>query len=201
MVDKYNTDFMRRLEDGPIRGGGVVVPCICEEGAITVYGSKTLSDGRTRRAESHFAFATEIEKGDFVSLTSDAAYTYDLCDGMPVVLKTTSTNGINGIVLDDPRKLVAMPATSGVADTIAKRIAAKYYRVVMVWFPAFAYKAELCNAASPNVTMEGVVTWDVDSEVMVLAGSGGLTAAHVATTDSVYIGVFWGMMTAGDSQD
>lgn len=200
MADKYNTDFIRRLEDGPIRGGGVVVPCILEEGNITVYGAKSLSDGVVRRAESYYAFASEIVKDDFVALASNAAYTYDACEGMPVVAKTSSTGGIQGIVLDDPRKLVAKPANSAAADSVAKRIAGKYYRIAMVWFPAFAYKAELANANSPNIALADPIKWDVSSEVVVQGSSSGLTAVHAATADSVYVGVFWGLMTAGESQ-
>jgi hypothetical protein len=199
MATFYNTDSVRRLEDG--KGTvGIVLSCIAEEGNITVYGGKTLSDGRSMQAKPQYAFAAPLVEGDFVSLASDAAYTYDACEGQPVVQKTASTNGIQGVVLQDPGKLVANPPNSAAADSVAERIAGKYYRTVYVWFPAWRYQGILTNANSPNVTIGGVVTWDVSSEVVVLAGSGSLTSAHVATADSVYIGVFWGLMTAGDSQ-
>jgi len=200
MATFYNTDFIRRLEDG--KGTcGVVVSCIAEEGNITVYAGKTLSDGRTMRAQPHYAFAAPLLEGDFVTLASNAAYTYDACEGQPVVQKSSSTNGIQGIVLKDPDKLVANPANSAAADSVAERIAGKYYRTVYVWFPAFAYKAELANAASPNISIGGALIWDVSSEVMIGGGStSGITAAHVATADGVYVGAFWGLMTTGESQ-
>jgi len=201
MADKYEVDVRLELENMPVRGAGVVVPCILEEGNITVYSGKTLSDGAVRRAESHYAFASEIEKNDLVYVASDAAYTYDGCQGMPVVAKTSSTNGIQGIVLDDPRKLVSRPATSAAADSVADRIAGKFYRVALVWFPAFAYTSQLANAASPNISIGGALIYDVSSEVMIGGGStSGITAAHVATADAVYVGCFWGLMTAGESQ-
>lgn len=200
MADKYNTDFIRRLEDGPVRGGGVVLPCICEEGNITVYGSKTLSDGRTRRAESHFAFAAELEEGDKIYLPDNAAYTYDACEGMPVVAAVSGSGGVQGYLLDDPRKLVAMPATSAAADSVAERIAGKYYRIAMVWFPAHEYRAILANGQSANIAVGDVVTWDIsDSVVVENSGTGDMTSAHQATADAVYVGVFMGLKT-GDSQ-
>ncbi len=201
MATLYNSDVRPRLEDMPIRAPGVAIPCILEEGDITVYGGKTLSDGAIRRAESYYSFAAEIEKDDFVCLASDAAYTYDACEGMPVVKKTTSTSGIQGIVLDDPYKLVNRPANSAAADSVAERIAGKYFRVAMVWFPAWAYKGILANGQSTNISVGDILTYDVSSEVVVKAGSGSLTAAHPATADSLYVGVFFGLMTAGDSQE
>lgn len=201
MTTKYNTDFIRRLEDGPTRGGGVVLSCIAEEGAITVHAGKTLSDGRSMQARPQYAFASPLVEGDFVTLASDAAYTYDACEGQPVVQKSSSTNGVQGIVLQDPGKLVANPANDEAADTVAERIAGKFYRTVYVWFPAFAYKAELANAVSPNISVGGALIWDVSSEVMVGGGTtSGITAAHVATADGVYVGAFWGLMTTGESQ-
>jgi hypothetical protein len=201
MADKYDVDVRLELENMPVRGAGVVVPCILEEGAITVYSGKTLSDGAVRRAESHYAFAAEIEKNDLVVLASNAAYTYDGCQGMPVVAKPVTTSGIQGIVLDDPRKLVARPANTTAANSEAKRIAGKFYRVALVWFPAFAYTSQLANGASPNISIGGALIYDVSSEVMIGGGTtSGITAAHVATADGVYIGCFWGLMTAGESQ-
>ncbi|MFA5380237.1 MAG: hypothetical protein WC455_31030 [Dehalococcoidia bacterium] len=202
MADKYEVDVRLELENMPVRGAGVVVPCILEEGNITVYSGKTLSDGAVRRAESHYAFASEIEKNDIVYVASDAAYTYDACQGMPVVAKPVTTEGVRGIVLDDPRKLVARPSSSTAANSVAKRIAGKFYRVALVWFPAFAYTSQLANAASPNISVGGALIYDVSSEVMIGGGTtSGITAAHVATADAVYVGCFWGLMAAGESQE
>jgi len=200
MADKYNTDFIRRLEDGPIRGGGIVLPCILEEGAITVHAGKSLSDGVTRRAESYYAFAAELEEGDRVALFDDSAITYDACEGMPVVRKVTGTDGVHGVVLDDPRKLVARPATSAAADSLSERITGKYYRIAMVWFSALEYRACIANANSANIAVADILDWDVSEAVMYEnSGTGNAKSAHQATADSVYVGVFTGLL-AGDSQ-
>jgi hypothetical protein len=201
MATFYNTDFIRRLEDGGFRGGGVVLSCIAEEGAVTVYSGKSLSDGRSLQAKPMYAFAAPIEEGDLIVLASDAAYTYDACEGQPVVKKAVSTGGFQGIAIQDPGKLVANPANSAAADTVAERIAGKYYRTVYVWFPAMAYKAMLANAASPNIAIGNHLIYDVSSEVVIGGGTtSGVTAAHVATADGVYVGTFWALMTAGESQ-
>lgn len=110
-------------------GGGIQLTCILEEGAITVNDSAMNSSGTMERG---YSLATPLPKGLPVTLYDSTEATYDATMGMPLVRTTANadTKGI-GRIVSEPR-WVKLPASTGVADTLTKRLAAQYYRVATI---------------------------------------------------------------------
>jgi hypothetical protein len=103
------------------------ITAILNEGAITV--TSTAYD-RANTSDAAYAFAAELVEGDYVALSNDTDNTYAATGGIPVVEK--AVNGeqlVIGKLVSAPHALRALPASSGVADTWTKRLAAKYYRL------------------------------------------------------------------------
>lgn len=114
---------------GSYRGTGPVIECILDEGAPTVTNVTHMETGETLRT---LVFASPLEEGMVVALSNDTANTYTATEGMPVVER--AANGetlVIGQIVSTP-KLKAFPANSAAADTLAERLAGKYYRTALV---------------------------------------------------------------------
>ncbi len=114
---------------GNYRGTGAIIECILDEGAPTVTDVTHMETGETLRT---LVFASPLEEGQVVAISNDTANTYAATEGMPVVER--AQNGetlVIGQIVSTPR-LKAFPASSAAANTLAKRLAGKYYRTALV---------------------------------------------------------------------
>ncbi len=112
--------------------GGIRLTCILDEGAPTV--SSTMMDQSGAYAIGA-TWASPLEEGDVVAISNDTGNTWATTGGIPLVEKPVNAETfVIGQIVSSP-KLMVMPASSGVADSLAKRLAAKYYRVaeVEIW--------------------------------------------------------------------
>lgn len=114
---------------GNYRGTGAIIECILDEGAPTPVAISHMQTGETL---STLTFASPLEEGMVVALSNDTANTYAATEGMPVVERAQNGEAlVIGQIISTPR-LKAFPATAGVADSLAKRLAGKYYRTALV---------------------------------------------------------------------
>lgn len=118
---------------GQYKHHGPVLTCILNEGAPTVTATGSYYD-ELSTTSAVLTWATPLARGNMVAIdyTNRAYLTWAATDGLPVL--TRAVNGetyVIGRIVSEP-KLVNFPATSGVADTIAKRLAAGYYRTALV---------------------------------------------------------------------
>lgn len=142
--------------------GGIPLTCILDEGAITVT-DRMYGAGGTY--EQGFAYASELREGDVVTLSDETTNTYDACKGMPVVETVANADDkVIGIITSSPRPVI-MPASTGVADTLEKRLDAQYYRVatVEIWGGITAIRTAHLKTADVAAVVPGVSTsLDVD---------------------------------------
>lgn len=114
---------------GNYRGTGPIIECILDEDAPTVTDVTHMETGETLRT---LVFASPLEEGQVVAISNDTANTYAATEGMPVVER--AQNGetlVIGQIVSTPR-LKAFPANSAAADSLAERLAGKYYRTALV---------------------------------------------------------------------
>lgn len=109
--------------------GGIKIPCILDEGAPTV-------TARTYDRMGDYApgvvWASELYKGDVVALSNDTAATFAACNGLPLVeLPVDGETLVIGQIVTEPETVVHPPTTAA-ANTLAERLAGKYYRVATV---------------------------------------------------------------------
>lgn len=135
-------------------GGGIDITCILDEGAPTVNANAYDQLGQK---QTILTWASELYEGDYVAISNDTAGTYAACGGIPLVEKAVNGESlVVGVIVGTPR-IEAMPASSGVADTLAKRLAAKYYRVARVkMLPFIAVMKAVVMHDGSNATVQGV---------------------------------------------
>lgn len=146
--------------------------CILKEGNITVASTTQTAKGPLKR--NTYSFASEISKGDIVSLSTDSANTATATDGKPVV--TASAAGANfGIVMSDP-EWVRPPAAS--QTTWATMLAGQYYRIAEVWVMCSGIlEATTVTAGSTAVSPGDAMIYDNSDDGYIQAISGGFSAA------------------------
>lgn len=109
--------------------GGIKITCILDEGAPTVT-ARTYD--RLGTYAPGVVWASELYKNDIVAISNDTAGTYAACGGLPLVeLPVDGETLVVGQIITEPR-LVVHPPTTAAADTLAERLAGKYYRVATV---------------------------------------------------------------------
>ena len=116
---------------GTFKHLGPELTCILDEGAPTVTASGSVFDELGTTAKS-LTWASQLAEGNMVAISNDIGCTWVATEGVPVMEK--AVNGetyVIGKIVSMP-KLVAMPATSGVADSLAKRLAAGYFRTARI---------------------------------------------------------------------
>lgn len=136
--------------------GGLRITAILDEGTLTVAGRTY--DQRGLYAPG-ITFGAELYYGDVIAISNDAAVTFDAAGGLPVVEKGVNAEAlVYGKIVGDP-KLVRVPAATADADTLAERLAGKYYRIAVVEFWGFNKISEavvMCDGT--NATVPGVGT-------------------------------------------
>ena len=143
-------------------GGGKTLTCILNEGAPTVT-ARTYGPAGTY--ETGHTWATELRKDDLVAIEPSSNCTYEACQGLPCVeTVATGVDLVIGQIVSEPRLVVA-PGTSAVADTLAERLAGKYYRVasVEIWGGITAIrKAHVLSLGNAAITPGSTTELDVD---------------------------------------
>jgi hypothetical protein len=117
---------------GSYKGTGPVVECILDEGAPTYRGGVMMPDGLTLNVAT---WASELFEGQVVALSNDTANTYVATEGMPVVERAvTGEVLVLGQIVSPPMLKRSPSATDADDDTLAERLAGKYYRTALVEF-------------------------------------------------------------------
>ena len=146
----YNGSQIRPTDTNQTVGGFIKITCILDEGGFTVNSPNTvISDGGVLNAGYAYTFTTaasRLNKYDPVCLKINTGVTYAITEGRPVVCAPVADEGIFGYVLTEPKAMTALTQlTSTVAaDTLAERLAGRYYR--------YAQVVLFCNMAEAKVT-------------------------------------------------
>lgn len=158
-------------------GGGVKLPCILNDGTLTVSAGVYGPDGMT---DTGISLGTRLYKDQYVTLDTDAANTYAATGGLPVVVGLSATSLIIGKIISEP-KFVATPTST--SSTRATILANKWYRVATVEFFGISgvAKATLVGANTANVVPGTAALLQIDQ-----SASDALAAAGSAETLSVY---------------
>ena len=112
--------------------GGIRITCILNEGNPTI---ATTSYDEMGKSAKGLTWASELEENNLVAIDNSSNCTYAACGGIPCVERATATETlVIGRIVSTP-KLQRFPATSALANTLAKRLAGEYYRtaVVEIW--------------------------------------------------------------------
>jgi len=127
----------------------VMIDCWLEEGAITVNAANTIQYGGAMLSMPSETYGAVLTIRDLVELgPADAAYTFDALAGKPIVSKVSGSGGVVGEILTYPTRPVQTPSSTAAADTIAERVAGKFYRVGVVRLFGVQYCPVLCDAGT-----------------------------------------------------
>lgn len=201
MVNKYSVNFKKTLTNQASSqiNAPIIIDAWLEEGAITVTDAGSYDIKGREGIWDTFAFAARAAKNDLVQLAAtDVAYLYESLQGHPIVMKTASSGGIVGQILDYPRGLNYTPPNTAAADTIAKRVAGKYYRLAPIRLDAMWYDTVKVNGQSTPIAVGDHLIYDVSSAAYVKESGttlSPLVAAHYAATDGIYVGAIKGLQT------
>jgi|LGVF01.1.fsa_nt_gb hypothetical protein len=147
---------------GEIGGTGLQLTCILNEGAPTVT-ARTYGPGGTY--ETGHTWASELRKGDVVTIDASTNCTFEACRGLPCMEPVSNGDDkVSGIILTEPKHAV-VPGTSAAADTLVERLAGKYYRVatVEIWAGITAVrKAHVLCIGTGAITPGSTTELDVD---------------------------------------
>lgn len=142
---------------GSYAGSGPVIECILDEGAPTYAATSIGQNGMLLKTAT---FASQLEEGMVVALSNDTANTYAATEGMPVVEKASNTESlVIGQIVSTPELKRFPSSTDADDDTLAERLAGKYYRTALVELhvPGRVVKAEIMQNGS-NALVPGVAT-------------------------------------------
>lgn len=140
---------------GSYAGSGPVIECILDEGAPTYAATSIGQNGMLLKTAT---FASQIEEGMVVALSNDTANTYAATEGMPVVEKAANGESlVIGQIVSTPELKRFPSSTDADDDTLAERLAGKYYRTALVELhvPGRVVKAEIMQDGS-NALVPGV---------------------------------------------
>ena len=105
-------------------------------------------------------FATPLAMGQVVALSNDTGATYSATEGMPIVERAqTGETLVIGEIVSEPELKQFPSATDADDDTLAERLAGKYYRTALVEFhiPGRIVKATVQQDGS-TALVPGVAT-------------------------------------------
>ena len=142
---------------GSYAGSGPVIECILDEGAPTYAATSIGQNGMLLKTVT---FASQLEEGMVVALSNDTANTYAATEGMPVVEKAANGESlVVGQIVSTPELKRFPSSTDADDDTLAERLAGKYYRTALVELhvPGRVVKAEIMQDGS-NALVPGVAT-------------------------------------------
>ena len=171
----------------------VIVNCWLEEGDITVTSANTLemkSRMNTQKAFS-WASASMLGKGNKVSLLADVAFLYASLLGKPIVSTPATTSGIVGEILDYPEPLQYQPSSTTAANSIAKRVAGRFYRLAPVRFDYLGYETvPVDGTVGGPIAVGDRLTYDISSAVYIKdAGAASpLVSCHYSAAASTNVG-------------
>jgi hypothetical protein len=189
--DKYNdTTKGINYSDGRV-SAPIIIDCWLEEGAVTVNSASTIQyKGRMLGLPSQ-SFAAALTVGSKVQLApTDSAYTFAALEGKPIVSAVAATGGVIGELVTYPTEMIHTPSSSAAADTIAERVAGKFYRQASVKIYAMEYSPCIVNnttAVAVADHLEYVVDesgWRKETSTTVSP----VIACHVATASGQYTG-------------
>jgi hypothetical protein len=151
------TDYRTSTVAGNYPGKGPVVECILDEGAPTYRAGVMMPDGSTLNVAT---WASELFEGQVVALSNDTANTFIATEGMPVVERAVTAEVlVIGQIVSPPALKKFPSSTDADDDTLAERLAGKYYRTALVEFhiPGRIVKATIMQNGS-DALVQGVAT-------------------------------------------
>lgn len=188
--------------------GGINITCILDEGAPTI-AARVFA--KTGSYDAGFTLASEISVDSIVSLSSETDCTYAATQGLPVVERVTTTDQkVIGVVISEPR-WVKIPVTTGGCDTLAKRLAGKWYRIatVEIWGGITKITSAKFTSAGTAAVVPGVpgtVTLDVSETLatgrlcltdVANSGTGFVPLTYVASSGGVITSILVGINDLG----
>ncbi len=163
---------------GNVNRGGIELPCILQEGNITVAANTFGPDGYK---DTGVTLASGLVKDEWVVLSTDTANTYIATYGLPVVTKIATGSLILGKIISEPKWAAALPTSS--QNTWSTMLAGKYFRVATVWFPGVTGAEKvLLNGADTAAIVPGVAGTILvdDSATDTLSAAGGVVMLAAA---------------------
>lgn len=135
--------------------GGIRITCILNEGNPTI---TTRSFDQRGLYSTQCTYASELQEGDVVALANNSDCTYVATGGVPVMERGADSESlIIGQIVSTPKTLKT-PAASTDANSLALRLAGKYYRtaIVELWggITKVTDATVMCNGT--NATVPGV---------------------------------------------
>jgi len=187
-------------------GSPIILDCWFEESDITVSSAKSHSLGGVMLDRPLYTWASQVtyadnpQSPDFVSpAPQNAEYTYAKLYGKPILVLassiTSGTTPIVGVLGNDLLGPVSIPATSGAADSVAKRVAGRYLRHGQCTLFGMAYYPVAVDATT-DIDVGVHLVYDKSSGLFKYqaAGTSPVIAMHAATDASgQYVGaLFYG---------
>jgi len=168
------------------------IPCIAEEGAITVSDSYIGPGGALTDA---YTFATAISVGDVVSLHLDTGNTYALTRGMAVVTAVAAnTEPIFGIVTAIEPHVKNANGLIANQSTWATMLANGYYRICSVVPLGVSAILEVnADGGSTAITVGAPLIWDLSEDAFVDNGTtftGVFSLNYCAADDTSVLAAF-----------
>ena len=192
MATPYLTNQFPDVENQD-KGNMLIVTCILDEGGFTfndvntVIGADTLMN--VAPAYTFTTAASQLSQNDYIEFKVDTGVTYAATFGKPVVTAVASTDGVYGKIISKPVATTALNQLSATADadSLAERLAGKYYRIAQVAIFASAAERKLTNGSTILVGSD--LLYDVSSGTWALGGGSnhGCVSAHYSTTASEYV--------------
>jgi len=206
MANRYNVEAVKSRTNymDPRGSAPVIVSAILEQGAITVTAKNTVGYKGQRLGMPSMTFATEfdidvVNRGDqFIQIATDgegtSSYTYEACQGKPVVSKVSGTGGVAGTLLTYGSALMADPASTTAANSITKRVTGKYYAVEAVKLFGMEYHpVKVLVSGEASIAPGDFLTYDVSADEWVKDADGTMVmSCHYATADDLYVGALFG---------
>jgi len=187
------------VEMAGVYGSGLELTCILREGNITVTKGTLVENGTL--GKNTFAFATQVNEGDFVALDLDTGNTYSATGGIPVVEAANADGGIIGIVKSQP-VLHKLPTSDGTTTTThstwATMLSSGFYRVATVVFPCLQMAVKAQSKGDGTAIENGApIKWDLSEDAYVDATNTftGAFSFHYNAADDTNILVGFGQWT------
>ena len=183
-------------------GGYLKIPCILKEGNIT-YAARTY--GTDGSYEAGVTFASELRKGDIVSLSTDTANVYSVTGPLPVVqANANAADTVIGRIVSDPHPADGLGTITGSQTTWSTMLSGGYYRTATleVWGGITSVMTAICVCTTTAVVPGVKTTLSVDASATAAAyalsladdttnGGGFIPLTYVATggTYTVLVGI------------
>lgn len=210
MANRYNVEAMKtrtNYMDARV-SAPVVLSAWIEQGNPTVGTKNTKFYNGKYLGMPDLTFATEFDMDtvnageEQLQLAVDTAYTYEALKGRPILTKPSTTGGVIGVLLEYGNQPYAIPATSGAADSVAKRVTNLYYRAELVKLYGVEYRpVNVDGATGGPIAVGDRLTWDVSAGEWIKDGgaTSPVVSCHYSAADSTKVGALF-LGGAGVSQ-